>query len=92
MVWTKQSIDDGVEAARSVVRGDGADLVLVEANEKRARIELRLEVSNLHCDDGTCLLPGHMLQPMIMSKLKDHVDGEFELRLQDPRPHPGERA
>lgn len=91
-MWTKQSIDDAVEAARSVVRGDGADLVLVEANEKRARIELCLDVSNLHCDNGACLLPGHLLEPMIMARLKDHVDGEFELRLQDPRTHAGAPA
>jgi len=91
-VWTKQAIDDAVEAARSVVRGDGADLVLVEANERRARIELRLDVSSLHCDDGACLLPGHLLEPMIMARLKDHVEGEFELRLQDPRTQAGARA
>ena len=28
-MWTQQAIDAGVEAARSVVKGDGADLILV---------------------------------------------------------------
>ena len=88
-MWSQESIDAAVEAARSVVRGDGADLTLVEANEKRGQIELRLDVSNLHCEDGTCLLPGHMLEGMIMAKLQDHIDGEFELRLEDPRIMPG---
>ncbi len=85
MMWTEQSINKGVEAARSVVRGDGADLVLVRADESRASVELRLDVTNLHCNNGSCLLPGHMLEPMIMARLQDHLDGEFELRLEDPR-------
>lgn len=84
-MWTQQAIDAGVEAARSVVRGDGADLVLVEADEKRGRIDLRLDVANLHCESGTCLLPGRLLEGMIAARLQDHLEGEFELHLEDPR-------
>ena len=84
-MWTQQAIDAAVEAARSVVRGDGADLVLVKADEKRARIDLRLDVTNLHCDDGTCLLPGRLLEPMIVARLQEHLEGEFDVRLEDPR-------
>jgi hypothetical protein len=84
-MWTQESIDAGVEAARSVVRGDGADLVLVKADEKRGSIDLRLDVTNLHCEDGTCLLPGRMLEGMIIAKLQEHLEGEFELTLHDPR-------
>ena len=66
-MWNQESIDAGVEAARSVVRGDGADLKLVSADEKRGQVELLLDVSNLHCGDGgSCLLAGHMLECMIM--------------------------
>ena len=85
-MWTNESIDAAVEAARSVVRADGADLVLVQANEKRGRIDLRLDVTHVHCDQGgTCLLPGRMLEGLIANILQQHVDGEFELRLEDPR-------
>ncbi len=84
-MWTQESIDAGVEAARSVVRGDGADLILVKADEKRGRVDLRLDVTNVNCDDGTCLLPGHLLEGMIAAKLQEHIEGEFELHLQDPR-------
>jgi hypothetical protein len=84
-MWSQEAINAGVEAARSVVRGDGADLILVKADEKRGRIDLRLDVTNLNCDDGTCLLPGRMLEGMIAAKLQEHLDGEFELRLEDPR-------
>lgn len=84
-MWSQQAIDAGVEAARSVVRGDGADLILVKADEKRGRIDLRLDVTNLNCDDGTCLLPGRLLEGMIVAKLQDHIEGEFDIHLEDPR-------
>ena len=84
-MWTQQAIDAGVEAARTVVKGDGADLILVKADAKRGRIELKLDVTNLTCTDGTCLLPGRLLEGMITSTLQEHIEGEFELRLEDPR-------
>ena len=84
-MWTQQAIDAGVEAARTVVKGDGADLILVNADAKRGRIELKLDVTNLTCTDGTCLLPGRLLEGMITSKLQEHIEGAFELRLEDPR-------
>jgi hypothetical protein len=85
MSWTQEAVDAGVEAARSVVRGDGADLVLVKADARRARIDLKLDVANLTCDDGTCLLPGRLLKPMIEARMREHLQGEWELRLEDPR-------
>lgn len=84
-MWNEQTISEALDAARSVVRGDGADLELVSADEKRGRIALRLDVTNLHCEDGTCLLPGRLLEPMIMARLQEHIEGEFELALEDPR-------
>ena len=84
-MWDQETIDASVEAARTVVRGDGADLVLVKADARRARIDLKLDVENLNCDDGTCLLPGRLLAPMIEAKMREHLPGEWELRLEDPR-------
>lgn len=84
-MWTAEAIEAGVEAARVVVRGDGADLVLVKADEKRGEVALRLDVTNLQCENGTCLLPGRMLEGLIMAKLQEHLEGEFELVLEDPR-------
>ena len=84
-MWSNELIAAGVEAARSVVRGDGADLKLVSADEKRGEIRLFLDVSNLHCEGGTCLLPGHMLEGMVLARLQEHIEGEFELHLEDPR-------
>jgi len=85
MIWTQSTLDASLEAARTVVRGDGADLVLVKADERRARIDLKLDVEKLSCDDGSCLLPGRLLKPMIESKMREHLSGEWELRLTDPR-------
>jgi hypothetical protein len=84
-MWTRDSVEAGVEAARSIVRGDGADLVLLRADERRGEIALRLDVTNLHCDDGTCLLPGRLLKNLITAQLQEHLEGEFELVLEDPR-------
>lgn len=84
-MWTQQAIEAAVEAARVVVRGDGADLILVKADAGRGRIELKLDVTHLNCDDGTCLLPGRLLEGMITAKLQEHIEGEFELKLEDPR-------
>ena len=84
-MWTPEAIEAAVGAARVVVRGDGADLVLVNADEKRGEVTLRLDVTNLHCDNGTCLLPGRMLEGLIIAELQQHLDGEFELVLEDPR-------
>ena len=84
-MWTQEAIDAGVEVARSVVRGDGADLTLIKVDSKRGQIDLRLDVSNLNCETGMCLLPGRLLEGMIAAKLQEHIEGEFELRLEDPR-------
>ncbi len=84
-MWDQVTIEAGVEAAQSVVRGDGALLKLVKADEKRGQIDLLLDITNMHCEDGTCLLPGHMLEGMILAKLQEHIEGEFDLSLEDPR-------
>lgn len=85
MSWTESTLNASIDAARSVVRGDGADLVLVKADARKARIDLRLDVAKLSCDDGSCLLPGRLLKPMIEAKMREHLSGEWELRLSDPR-------
>ncbi len=84
-MWTQEAIEAGVAAARTVVRGDGADLKLINADEKVGRISLLLDVTHLQCAEGTCLLPGHLLEGMIQSKLQEHISGEFEVELEDPR-------
>ena len=85
MTWGKETIDAALEEARSLVRSDGADFELVEADEKIARIVLRLDVSNASCETGACVLPGEMLKPLVTEAIARHIPGEFELQILDPR-------
>lgn len=85
MAWQTEAVDAALGEARALVRSDGADLHLVEANEKAARIVLRLDVSDASCATGTCVMPGEILRPLIAEALGRHLPGEFELQLIDPR-------
>lgn len=84
-MWTPDDVAIALESARTLVTSDGADLILVAADPRTARIELRLDVGCAHCETGACVLPGDMLQPLIAAALARTLDGEFELRLHDPR-------
>jgi hypothetical protein len=84
-MWTPDDVAAALESARALVTSDGADLILVAADPRTARIELRLDVGGAHCETGACVLPGEMLRPLIEAALAQKLDGEFELRLDDPR-------
>jgi Fe-S cluster biogenesis protein NfuA len=79
----RRSVDEAVEEMGALLRSDGADLTLVEANPKTARIELRLELEGAECAE--CVLPADLLEPMINEALSRRVPGEFEVVLHDPR-------
>ena len=85
-MWTEQQLAQAVDAARAVVQPDGADIELVAADLRRCRITLKLDVSGLGCDEGgACLVPKHLLLPLIASQVQHVIPGEVEVRLQDPR-------
>ena len=65
------------------LRADGADLLLVEANPKTARIHLRLVLDTVGCEE--CVLPPAELRATINDSLQRRIAGEFELLLDDPR-------
>ena len=88
-MWTDDAINAGVADARTLVSADGADLILIKADERRARVDLRLDISKLTCADGSCLVQGKLLERMIAARLQEHLSGEFEVRLEDPRLAPG---
>ena len=66
-----------------LLRSDGADLVLVEANPKTARIEVILELRDAHCAE--CIVPPDLLFEMVGAALGRQLREEFELVLRDPR-------
>jgi Fe-S cluster biogenesis protein NfuA len=79
-----------VEELARVLRADGGDLVLVDANTRRATISLRLVLDQVSCE--ACVLPPDMLFDTVQQSLADCVRDEFELVIDDPRragPPPG---
>ena len=66
-----------------MLRADGADLLLVEANPKTARVHLQLVLDTVGCEE--CILPPDMLRETITESLQRRIVGEFELVLDDPR-------
>jgi len=85
MTWTPGQIDAALAAARVLVRSDGADLTLVEADAKTARVVLRLEIGDQECSTGSCVMPGRVLEALLAEAIGRHLPGELELRLIDPR-------
>jgi hypothetical protein len=79
----QQAVADTVDEMGALLRADGADLRLVEADPKTARIEIALELEDAECQD--CVLPADLLAPMLRDALARRVPGEFELLLRDPR-------
>ena len=73
-----------VDEVARILRADGADLELVEANAKTARIHLALVLDTVGCEE--CILAPAMLHETIEQSLTRRVRGEFELVLDDPRP------
>jgi len=91
--WTEESLDAALVEARALVRSDGADLILVEADPASARVVLRLDVGDASCATGSCVMPGDALRPLIADLLARRLRGAMDLRLIDPRAvEPGSNA
>jgi Fe-S cluster biogenesis protein NfuA len=82
----QEAVAAAVDEVAHILRADGADLTLVEANPKTARIRLALVLDTVSCED--CVLPPDMLYETIEQSLQRRVAGEFELVLDDPRRAP----
>ncbi len=77
------AVSHAVDELARLLRADGADLVVREANPKTARIHLVLELDKVTCAD--CVLPPDELRVTIADALQRRIAGEFELVLDDPR-------
>jgi hypothetical protein len=78
-----RAVADAVDEVGRMLRADGADLVLVDADPATARIRLRLELVDVHCEE--CVLPADMLFETVDAALRRRIADEFELVLDDPR-------
>ena len=83
MSMDPQGVADAVDEVGRVLRADGADLLLVEADPKTLRIRLRLRLDSVECAD--CVLPPGQLAETVTQAIRRRVPGEFELLLEDPR-------
>ena len=79
----RDAVAAAVDDVARFLRADGADLELVEANAKTARIHLSLTLDSASCAE--CVLPPEALFETIEQSLQRRVAGEFELVLDDPR-------
>jgi hypothetical protein len=79
-----ESVMLAVDEVARILRADGAQLLLIEANPKTARVHLQLVLETVGCEE--CILPPAMLRETITESLQRRIVGEFELVLDDPRP------
>jgi Fe-S cluster biogenesis protein NfuA len=79
----QDSVIESVKEVQLLLRGDGADLVLVDADPKTARIAVRLDLSEVGCED--CVLPPDLLHEMITAAFQKRLSEEFEVVVDDPR-------
>ena len=79
----ERAVGEAVAELAQLLRADGGDLLLVEANPKIDRIKLQLVLDDVSCAD--CILAPDMLFETVQQSLQRRVPGEFELILDDPR-------
>jgi Fe-S cluster biogenesis protein NfuA len=72
-----------VDELAQIIRADGGDLVLVDADAARDRIEVRLDLDGVSCLD--CILPPAELRRVLEDGIARRVRAEFELVVHDPR-------
>jgi Fe-S cluster biogenesis protein NfuA len=83
----RAEVTNAVDEVARILRADGADLTIVDADPRTARVRLELVLDSVSCAD--CVLPPPMLFDTIEQSLHQRVAGEFELMLDDPRSTPG---
>ena len=74
---------DAVEELARMLRADGADLLLLEADPRTLRVRLEVRFDNVTCAE--CVLVPDELVRTVTEAIGRRVPGEFELVLEDPR-------
>jgi hypothetical protein len=77
------AVAEAVDEVGRIIRADGGDLRLLDADPATLRISLALDVSGVSCED--CVLPPDQLRDTIAAAIGRRVRGEFELVVADPR-------
>jgi hypothetical protein len=77
------AVATAVDEVGALLRLDGADLRLLEADPATDRVHLQLVLENASCAD--CILPPVDLVDAIEHAIKRRSPGELELIVEDPR-------
>ncbi len=72
-----------VAEVADLLRLDGADLELVATDERRDRIDVRLLLDGVDCDE--CVLAPDQLRDAIERAVQRRAPGDYEFRIDDPR-------
>jgi hypothetical protein len=78
-----QAVTDAVDELARMLRADGADLLLLEADPTTLRVRLEVRFDNVSCAE--CVLAPDELVRTVTEAIGRRVPGEFELVLEDPR-------
>ena len=78
-----EAVAVAVDEVGRILRADGADLLLIDADPKTLRVRLALRFDDVSCAD--CILAPDELEQTINAAISRRVPGEFELLLDDPR-------
>ena len=78
-----EAVAVAVDEVGRILRADGADLLLIEADPKTLRVRLALRFDDVSCAD--CILAPDQLEATVSAAISRRVPGEFELLLDDPR-------
>jgi hypothetical protein len=76
-------VAEAVDEVGRMLRADGAELLLLDADPKTLRVRLELRLDDVSCAD--CVLPPDQLADTVTQAIRRRVAGEFELLLDDPR-------
>ena len=76
-------VDAVIHEIGAVLRADGGDLVLVDADPRTARIEVALVLDGVTCQD--CIMPPAHLRDVVEMQLRTALAEEFEFAIDDPR-------
>jgi hypothetical protein len=77
------AVEVAVDEVGRILRADGGDLVLIEADPAARRVRLALRLEDVSCAD--CILPPDDLEQTIRLAIERRVPGELELLVDDPR-------
>ena len=93
MPYTDSAIETALEKVRELLRPDGGDIVLAEADGTAAgaaadgapdsALKLRLVVENSDCPE--CILPVDMLEPIALDIMSADLPGLTSVSISDPR-------